>query len=169
MSSRAGPSSEAQGAPQRRITRTQTAGNLGEAIFDSEVVPSSLVEIAPILRVANEVEKTHPRVAYLCKFVSFCTFSALRLPRCHAETSVCSCTPKCFMWSCGFSVLFWFVALIIFGNVVMWAAVSLVSTCVLVLGRNSLLASVRCCVSFTDIGSVWKQLVWTYRDSLQLA
>jgi len=71
MSSRPGPSSssETQGPPlQRRITRTQTAGNLGEAIFDSEVVPSSLVEIAPILRVANEVEKTHPRVAYLCKF-----------------------------------------------------------------------------------------------------
>jgi callose synthase len=69
-SSRHGP--EHQSGPQRRgLLRTQTAGNLGESIFDSEVVPSSLNEIAPILRVANEVESSNPRVAYLCKCFRF--------------------------------------------------------------------------------------------------
>ncbi|XP_042395925.1 callose synthase 3-like [Zingiber officinale] len=61
---------EDQPAP-RRMLRALTMGSLGESNFDSEAVPSSLIEIAPILRVANEVELQSPRVAYLCRFFAF--------------------------------------------------------------------------------------------------
>ena len=69
----AGPDQGPSQPQQRRIMRTRTVGNLGES-FDSQVVLSLLVEIAPILRVANEVESSNPRVAYLCKHLPFMLF-----------------------------------------------------------------------------------------------
>ncbi|KAI3681239.1 hypothetical protein L6452_36028 [Arctium lappa] len=58
--------------PPGRLLRTQTTGSLGvDSMMDSEVVPSSLAQIAPILRVANEIEPINPRVAYLCRFYAF--------------------------------------------------------------------------------------------------
>ncbi|KAM7263099.1 hypothetical protein ACFE04_000782 [Oxalis oulophora] len=62
-------------APSRRMTRMPTMmvelNNDDPAAADSEMVPSSLAAIAPILRVANEIEKDNPRVAYLCRFHAF--------------------------------------------------------------------------------------------------
>ncbi|KAL6269031.1 hypothetical protein ACE6H2_025942 [Prunus campanulata] len=40
-------------------------------VFDNEVVPSTLASIAPILRIANEIDTERPRVACLCRFYAF--------------------------------------------------------------------------------------------------
>ncbi|XP_026444475.1 callose synthase 3-like isoform X2 [Papaver somniferum] len=55
---------------ERRIMPTphQTAG---ESMVQSEIVPSSLAEIAPILRVANQVQTSNTRVAFLCRFYAY--------------------------------------------------------------------------------------------------
>lgn len=53
----------------RRLTRVQTMLDVPDEedpTADSELVPSSLASIIPILRVANEIESLNSRVAYLC-------------------------------------------------------------------------------------------------------
>lgn len=50
----------------RAPTRTVELPN-EENIMDSEIVPSSLAVLVPILRAAIEIEEENPRVAYLCE------------------------------------------------------------------------------------------------------
>lgn len=50
------------GQPSRSAATT----TFSMEVFDNEVVPSSLQSIAPILRVATEIQNERPRVAYLC-------------------------------------------------------------------------------------------------------
>lgn len=56
--------------PSRRLvkapTRTVELPN-EENMMDSEIVPSSLALLVPILRAALEIEEENPRVAYLCE------------------------------------------------------------------------------------------------------
>eukprot|EP00257_Ricinus_communis_P021658 XP_015581193.1 callose synthase 5 isoform X2 [Ricinus communis] len=55
----------------RRPSRSAATTTFSTEVFDNEVVPSSLGSIAPILRIANEIEHERPRVAYLCRFYAF--------------------------------------------------------------------------------------------------
>ncbi|XP_034915011.1 callose synthase 7 [Populus alba] len=77
MASSSGTKNDA-GPPRslsRRMTRAPTMmvdlPDEDNTSVDSELVPSSLASIVPILRVANEIEKDNPRVAYLCRFHAF--------------------------------------------------------------------------------------------------
>ncbi|KAG9441282.1 hypothetical protein H6P81_017136 [Aristolochia fimbriata] len=55
----------------RRSSRSAAMTTFSLEVFDNEVVPSSLGSIAPILRVAAELEHERPRVSYLCRFYAF--------------------------------------------------------------------------------------------------
>nr|XP_017248464.1 PREDICTED: callose synthase 5-like isoform X2 [Daucus carota subsp. sativus] len=60
--------SASQAAHLRRSSRSAALTNHPVEVFDNEVVPASLQSsIAPILRVAAEIQSSHPRVAYLCR------------------------------------------------------------------------------------------------------
>ncbi|KAL8528945.1 hypothetical protein ACS0TY_006425 [Phlomoides rotata] len=54
---------------QSTLSRQPSRSAVSMEVFDNEVVPSSLqYAIAPILRVAAEIQNERPRVAYLCRF-----------------------------------------------------------------------------------------------------
>uniref|UniRef100_A0A0D9WML4 1,3-beta-glucan synthase n=1 Tax=Leersia perrieri TaxID=77586 RepID=A0A0D9WML4_9ORYZ len=55
----------------RRGSRSAAMATFSMEVFDNEVVPPTLSSIAPILRVAAEIEPERPRVAYLCRFYAF--------------------------------------------------------------------------------------------------
>ncbi|KAJ3679540.1 hypothetical protein LUZ60_017551 [Juncus effusus] len=55
----------------RRPSRSAAMATFSMEVFDNEVVPPTLSSIAPILRVAAEIEPERPRVAYLCRFYVF--------------------------------------------------------------------------------------------------
>lgn len=57
-----------QAALTRRPSRSAAMTTFSMEVFDNEVVPSSLQSIAPILRVATEIQNERPRVAYLCTY-----------------------------------------------------------------------------------------------------
>ncbi|KAL6137186.1 hypothetical protein ACLB2K_062480 [Fragaria x ananassa] len=79
MASSSGTKAADSSGPQRSLSRgmTRMATRVvdfpteGDDALDSGVVPSCLASIAPIFRVANEIEKDNPRVAYLCRFHGF--------------------------------------------------------------------------------------------------
>ncbi|KAL0343177.1 UNVERIFIED_CONTAM: Callose synthase 5 [Sesamum angustifolium] len=68
-----GPGNYDQKQPSltRRASRSAAMTTVSMEVFDNEVVPSSLQSIAPILRVATEIQSERPRVAYLCRFYAF--------------------------------------------------------------------------------------------------
>lgn len=58
----------------RRPSRSAAMATFSMEVFDNEVVPPTLSSIAPILRVAAEIESERPRVAYLCMRLLYSPF-----------------------------------------------------------------------------------------------
>lgn len=58
----------------RKPYRSAATTTFSMEVFDNEVVPTSLQQIAPILRVATEIQSDRPRVAYLCNYSSFLSY-----------------------------------------------------------------------------------------------
>ncbi|XP_021912698.1 callose synthase 3-like isoform X3 [Carica papaya] len=63
-------SNQLSGASNQQNLEMDDVGYTEES-FDCEIVPPSLVELVPILRVVNEVEKSSPKIAHLCRFYAF--------------------------------------------------------------------------------------------------
>lgn len=76
-SSSAAPTPGPLSGPQaltRRPSRSAAMATFSMEVFDNEVVPPTLSSIAPILRVAAEIESERPRVAYLCMCLLYLPF-----------------------------------------------------------------------------------------------
>ncbi|KAM1716874.1 hypothetical protein COP2_025053 [Malus domestica] len=77
MASSSGTKTDHPGGLQRSSSRgmTRMSTKVLDMLIEDEAldinVPPGLPSIAPIFRVANEIEKDNPRVAYLCRFHGF--------------------------------------------------------------------------------------------------
>ncbi|PWA35045.1 1,3-beta-glucan synthase subunit FKS1-like, domain-1 [Artemisia annua] len=69
MASQSTPSTDSP-TLNKLATRSAATTTFTSEVFDTEVVPASLQQIAPILRVANEIQHDRPRVAYLWEYGS---------------------------------------------------------------------------------------------------
>ncbi|KAL3502930.1 hypothetical protein ACH5RR_037379 [Cinchona calisaya] len=75
MASSSGTKNEGlQRSMSRSFNRVSTyldPNDVDRNVADSELVPSSLAPVVPVLRVANEIEERNPEMAYLCRFHAF--------------------------------------------------------------------------------------------------
>ncbi|XXG90536.1 hypothetical protein AAC387_Pa12g2277 [Persea americana] len=69
--SKEGPSRTGSRRVSRQPTMEAKEKEILEPIDIAQMVPSSLAPIVPILRVANDLEPSNPRIAYLCRFHAF--------------------------------------------------------------------------------------------------